>query len=169
MKFIKFWVFIIQNPNHLWWLGGSQNMKIIITENQSKLLTENVINLYEYAEIFAKVLNKIMRGKYDWFKGIEISFLSIDTKLKYMGIKAKISVDKDWGYNAWKEYNYEKYFYGNEYWKTGDEEYIVSFGDLIDSSLGIEIRDLIADNFKLITGLSVSKLSWFWIFVEFVD
>lgn len=147
-------------------------MKIILTENQYRtLLSESSgVNLLDdHKKDLEKVLNRFMKQKYDWFEGIEIEYLSFLPGLGYVGIQGIISVDMEWGAKQWREYHYSQYFPGNTYFKTDEVTDSVSFGDIIGSDLGDEIRNLILGYFKLVTGISARTLSWSWLMTKFIE
>jgi len=152
-------------------------MKIILTKHQhNNLLSEamgdsNVIKFDRNTiNAFQKVVKKMMKKKYDWFEDIQIDYLSYMGPMKYMGIGGVISVDMEWGANQWREFHYSQYFPSNYYFKTGEATDAVSFGDIIGSELGIQIKEIILTAFEITTGKSDTKtLSWSWLMTKFVE
>ena len=72
---------------------------------------------------YQTLLNKILKKKYDWFKGIRLDKVGINEKVDYLYLKGVIFVDEDWGGNQWVEYNYTK--------PIPDSKEDLSFGDMI--------------------------------------
>lgn len=152
-------------------------MKIILTKHQhNNLLSEamgdsNVIKFDRNTiNVFQKIIQKIMKQKYDWFEDIQIDYLSYMVPMKYMGIEGVISVDMEWGANQWRDLHYSQYFPGNYYFKTGEATDAVSFGDIINTELGDQIRKIFVLAFQMVTGTSnVKTLSWSWLMTKFIE
>lgn len=152
-------------------------MKIILTKHQhNNLLSEamgdsNVIKFDRNTiNAFQKIIQKIMKQKYDWFEDIQIDYLSYMDPMKYMGIEGVISVDMEWGANQWRDLHYSQYFPGNYYFKTDEATDAVSFGDIINTELGDQIRKIFVLAFQMVTGTSnVKTLSWSWLMTKFIE
>jgi len=129
-----------------------------------KELNENRVREFdeETAKVYEKLLNKIMKKKYNWFDKIDINQLTYSNiPPPYVGIRANIFVDEDWGGNQWREYNYSNTL------PSLDEE--LSFGDIIGGDLAEELRDIFLTVFQMVTGLKIKYISFSWVDTYFVD
>jgi hypothetical protein len=129
-----------------------------------KELNENRVREFdeETAKVYEKLLNKIMKKKYNWFDKIDINQLTYSNiPQPYVGIRANIFVDEDWGGNQWREYNYSNSL------PSSDEE--LSFGDIIGGDLAEELRDIFLTVFQMVTGLKIKHISFSWVDTYFVD
>lgn len=120
----------------------------------AKFFDEDTVSIYE------KILNRQMKKKFDWFDKIEVYELSFDYLgfNPYLGIKAKIYVDEDWGGKQFREYYYTT--------SMTDE---LSFGDIIGGDLSRQVQRVFLDTFQLVTGEIAKTTSWSWVDVKFVE
>ena len=129
-----------------------------------KELNENRVREFdeETAKVYEKLLNKIMKKKYNWFDKIDINQLTYSNiPQPYLGIRADIFVDEDWGGNQWREYHYSTPI------PNPDEE--LSFGDIVGGDIAKELVDVFTSMFLLVTGLKIRYISFTWIETHFVD
>jgi len=111
-------------------------------------------------KIINKLLNRALGKKYDWFKNIEIRFIShtISEKRSYIAMDGTIYVDADWGGKQWREYYYDRPI-----------EEGFSFGDIIGKELGSDIREIVLNVFQAVTGVRGYTTSFSWIDTVLVD
>lgn len=152
-------------------------MRFIISKYQyNNLLSEESVDKGvikfddDVIDAFRKIVFKLMKRKYEWFEDIQISYLSYMPAMKYMGIEGVISVDMEWGSKQWREFHYSQHFPGNYYFETGEATDSVSFGDIIGSDLGGEIREIFTLSLKMITGiLELERISYSWLMTKFIE
>lgn len=113
-------------------------------------------------QIVNRLLNILLKKKFDWFKKVEITYMSVvdNPNFPYLGIKGRIFVDSDWGHKQWREYYYST---------SIPEDYDVSFGDIIGGELSKQIQEIFFDVTRLIIKHRVTRLSWELVRVNFVD
>lgn len=152
-------------------------MKFILTKYQYEVLLseekgdDNIIKFdNDVINAFQKVVNRMMKQKYQWFENIQINYLSYMQPMRYMGIEGVISVDMEWGAKQWRELHDTQYFPGNYYFQTGEVTDSVSFGDIINSDLGNEIREIFIQAIKIVIGIfEIKTLSWSWLMTKFIE
>jgi hypothetical protein len=132
-------------------------MRQKLNENTKREFDEKTIKVY------GKLLNKIMKKKYDWFDKINVNQLTYSNVglQPYVGIVADIFVDEDWGGNQWADYNYPRPV------PNPDEE--LSFGDIVGGDLSYEITNIFLIVFQMVTGLKAKHISFSWIDTYFVN
>lgn len=118
----------------------------------------------DYVSKFEKFCNLIFKKKYEWFKKIEISSLTIKESvtrrndLYFVNIEGTIFVDEDWGYKSFREYHYSSPI---------SED--ILFGDIISSELGNEIRMYLKELLKTVIKKEIYNVSFSKVNVTFVD
>lgn len=131
------------------------------------------INIFESVKIeqidehtknaFESLINKVFQKKYNWF--IRIIFESLTVSKvhvrPYLGIRAKIYVDADWGGKQWREYHY------SEPIPNEDEE--LPFGDIIGGNLSRDIQQNMLHIFQMVTGTKVLLTSFSWVDTYLVE
>jgi hypothetical protein len=130
-------------------------------------MSKSITKYQDELEIYERILNKILKKEYWWFRKIEIEYLSFNSIMDYIGIEGTIYVDIEWGANQWREYHYDAYFKANDDFETEP----ISFGDIIGGEESIKIQEIFADVFTAITGNAHRELniSWSWLKTYFLE
>lgn len=124
-----------------------------------KELNENRVREFdeETAKVYEKLLNKIMKKKYNWFDKIDVKQLSYSNiPQPYVGIRANIFVDEDWGgdiiMNLVGGLNSSSVDYlDDNKW----QEYLYKLKTHLE--LGLDLRKFLSDGNKEINSMDIFK------------
>lgn len=89
----------------------------------------------------SKIANKVLKKKYDWFKGIEIESIVNDPLRYYLDVKGKVFVDEEWMREMWE--------YFREFAAMSDD---IPLGELMKDNEYNDIEELFLTIFTTITG-----------------
>ncbi len=88
----------------------------------------------DYVEV-EKIINKVMKRKFPWFKNITIEHISYSSIAENLTLYGTIVVDEEWAGERWGEvYDYTPF-------PGKDDDVDLKFGDLLTQSYAMEISN----------------------------
>ena len=136
---------------YLYHMNLQESIKKILKEYHSRDLEKEAGTSYKVIE---KVLDKTMSKKYDWWKGIKISYILYGELSNSIEIYGKLRANKKWVKERWKEYR--------GYNLTDKNDYI-RLDDIVDNLFLKELSDDIAQVLRVVTNYRDAKktrLEW---------
>ena len=100
-----------------------------------------------------KIINKVMRRKFSWFKNITIDFIGHSSVTEIIAIYGTITVDEEWAAERWKEVYDYKPFPGKEILEDNDTQ----LGELITQDYANELSNYMGMLLSSITEYSPIK------------
>lgn len=125
---------------------------------------DNFKNTYTFKDdkviALNKMLNLLLKRKFDWFNEINIMFLEITkTNTKVPKLNGIIKVDEDWYGTQWGDYNYSRPIPD-----TNVED--ISIGDIVGGKLADEIAQEIIKGLQIVISSSIKGFQWFNLYLR---
>jgi hypothetical protein len=125
---------------------------------------DNFKNTYTFKDdkviALNKMLNLLLKRKFDWFNEINIMFLEITkTNTKVPKLNGIIKVDEDWYGTQWRDYNYSRPIPD-----TNVED--ISIGDIVGGKLADEIAQEIIKGLQIVISSSIKGFQWFNLYLR---
>ena len=125
---------------------------------------DNFKNTYTFKDdkviALNKMLNLLLKRKFDWFNEINIIFLEITkTNTKVPKLNGIIKVDEDWYGTQWRDYNYSRPIPD-----TNVED--ISIGDIVGGKLADEIAQEIIKGLQIVISSSIKGFQWFNLYLR---
>lgn len=93
----------------------------------------------EEYDAYERVLNKMLSKKYQWWKHIDITYLTYDAKERKINLSGDLTLNQDWVDSL--DYDLEL-----------DDEEVTWLGDFLSPEDAFKIRDDFADSFSFVFG-----------------
>ena len=125
---------------------------------------DNFKNTYTFKDdkviALNKMLNLLLKRKFDWFNEINIMFLEMTkTNTKVPKLNGIIKVDEDWYGTQWRDYNYSRPIPD-----TNVED--ISIGDIVGGKLADEIAQEIIKGLQIVISSSIKGFQWFNLYLR---
>ena len=125
---------------------------------------DNFKNTYTFKDdkviALNKMLNLLLKRKFDWFNEINILFLEITkTNTKVPKLNGIIKVDEDWYGTQWRDYNYSRPIPD-----TNVED--ISIGKIVGGKLADEIAQEIIKGLQIVISSSIKGFQWFNLYLR---
>jgi hypothetical protein len=132
----------------------NENIKIIknIIETSNRLNEMDTIGNRTWFDdneynAFEKVLNKMLSGKYSWWKKIDVNYMTYDSKEKKLNFSGDLTLNQDWVDSL--DYDLEL-----------DGEEVTWLSDFLTPEDAFKIRDDFADSFLFVFGLPTNSVRY---------
>ena len=132
----------------------NENIKIIknIIETSNRLNEMDTIGNRTWFDdneynAFEKVLNKMLSGKYSWWKKIDVNYMTYDSKEKKLNFSGDLTLNQDWADSL--DYDLEL-----------DGEEVTWLVDFLTPEDAFKIRDDFADSFLFVFGLPTNSVRY---------
>jgi hypothetical protein len=132
----------------------NENIKIIknIIETSNRLNEMDTIGNRTWFDdneynAFEKVLNKMLSGKYSWWKKIDVNYMTYDSKEKKLNFSGDLTLNQDWADSL--DYDLEL-----------DGEEVTWLSDFLTPEDAFKIRDDFADSFLFVFGLPTNSVRY---------
>ena len=138
-----------------------QIIKKTLNEHKSK----RTVYIYSHPEVkrLNRILNSVLKKKYDWFDGITIVFLEKnDFGIQRPKLAGVLKVDEDWFGEQWR-----KFHYSLPIPNPNEEE--VSIGDIVGGSQALDLSESIKTVLSIAFGEIIDGFQWVDLYVRTED
>ena len=138
-----------------------QIIKKTLNEHKSK----RTVYIYTQPEVktLNRILNSVLKKKYDWFIGINIIFLEKnDFGIQRPKLAGVLKVDEDWFGEQWR-----KFYYSTPVPNPNQED--VSIGDIVGGSQALDLSETIKTVLSIAFGEIIDGFQWIDLYIRTED